>query len=285
MTGRSVSGAETWARPAASAGRAAQAARRGRRRHPREQRPPGHRRRHDAPDLRGLASTGSSRPTPAALRRCVCRPAGGRAEGRVAAGRRRRHGARTTDEAVVEAHELTKRFGDFTAADNISFRIGRGEIFGLLRPQRCRQVDDVQDDVRPAAPDRGTARVAGYDLYRAGGSARRRLGYMAQKFSLYGDLSVRQNLDFFAGVYGLGRARERRHATARMIETFELGPYLDANAGDIAAGFQAAAGAGLRRDARAGRAVPGRADLGRRPAHAARVLVAHQRAWSSAASR
>ena len=64
-------------------------------------------------------------------------------------------------------------------------------------------------------PTAGSARVAGFDLYRAGGAARRRLGYMAQKFSLYGDLSVRQNLDFFAGVYGLSRGPSATDATER----------------------------------------------------------------------
>src|SRR5262249_4875409 len=70
----------------------------------------------------------------------------------------------------------------------------------------------------------GMARVAGLDLYRSASSARARLGYMAQKFSLYGDLSVRQNLDFFAGIYGLSRD-PRRTMTGRMIESFGPGPY------------------------------------------------------------
>ena len=70
-------------------------------------------------------------------------------------------------------------------------------------------------------PTSGLARVAGIDLYRAASSARARLGYMAQKFSLYGDLSVRQNLEFFAGIYGLPRDR-RRTVTGRMVESFGL---------------------------------------------------------------
>ncbi len=86
-------------------------------------------------------------------------------------------------------------------------------------------------------PTAGHALVAGYDLHRAGAVARRRLGYMAQKFSLYGDLSVKQNLDFFAGVYGLSRVR-RRAATARVVDTFGLAPYLHTNAGEIPLGFK-----------------------------------------------
>src|SRR3569623_1401793 len=86
-------------------------------------------------------------------------------------------------------------------------------------------------------PTYGVARVVGYDLYRAGGKARTRLGYMAQKFSLYGDLSVQENLDFFAGVYGLSGAR-RQQATARMIEMFNLQAYANANSGSMPLGFK-----------------------------------------------
>ena len=86
-------------------------------------------------------------------------------------------------------------------------------------------------------PTAGTARVVGADLYRAGGAARAKLGYMAQKFSLYGNLSVRQNLDFFAGVYGL-TSRRKRDTVERLVGAFELSPYLGANAGDLPLGFK-----------------------------------------------
>src|SRR5579859_3481812 len=86
-------------------------------------------------------------------------------------------------------------------------------------------------------PTSGLARVAGLDLYAAAGDARGRVGYMAQKFSLYGDLSVRQNLAFFAGVYGLSAAR-RREAMARVTATFKLEPYLDVNASELPLGFK-----------------------------------------------
>src|SRR3569623_2070507 len=89
-------------------------------------------------------------------------------------------------------------------------------------------------------PTYGVARVVGYDLYRAGGKARTRLGYMAQKFSLYGDLSVQENLDFFAGVYGLSGAR-RQQATARMIEMISLQAYANANSGSLSTSLRRAA--------------------------------------------
>jgi ABC-type multidrug transport system ATPase subunit len=139
--------------------------------------------------------------------------------------------------AIVEARELTKRFGDFTAADRISFRIGRGEIFGLLGPNGAGKSTTFKMMCGLLRPTSGTARVAGLDLYRAASSARARLGYMAQKFSLYGDLSVRQNLDFFAGIYGLSGDRRRR-ITGRMIESFGLGPYLGRDASSLPLGFK-----------------------------------------------
>ena len=86
-------------------------------------------------------------------------------------------------------------------------------------------------------PTAGRARVAGLDLYQAAGAARTRLGYMAQKFSLYGDLSVQQNLDFFAGAYGLSGGR-RRDATARMVQAFDLVSQRDRSAGALPLGYK-----------------------------------------------
>ena len=106
---------------------------------------------------------------------------------------------------MIEAVQLTKTFGSFTAADRISFRIGRGEVFGLLGPNGAGKSTTFKMMCGLLRPTSGVARVAGIDLYRSSSSARARLGYMAQKFSLYGDLSVRQNLEFFAGIYGLRR--------------------------------------------------------------------------------
>ncbi len=139
--------------------------------------------------------------------------------------------------AVVEAHDLTKRFGDFTAADHISFAIRRGEVFGLLGPNGAGKSTVFKMMCGLLRPTAGTARVAGLDLIRAPGEARGRLGYMAQKFSLYGDLSVRQNLAFFSGVYGLS-GRPQREAIERMVEAFGLQSYLDVNSGELPLGFK-----------------------------------------------
>jgi ABC-type multidrug transport system ATPase subunit len=138
---------------------------------------------------------------------------------------------------VVEADGLTKRFGNFTAADQITFRIGRGEIFGLLGPNGAGKSTTFKMMCGLLRPTAGRARVAGLDLYQAAAAARARVGYMAQKFSLYGDLSVRQNLNFFAGAYGLARAR-RREQLERMTTAFRLGPYLETSAGELPLGFK-----------------------------------------------
>jgi ABC-type multidrug transport system ATPase subunit/ABC-type multidrug transport system permease subunit len=141
------------------------------------------------------------------------------------------------DEAVVEADGLTKKFGDFTAADNISFRIGRGEVFGLLGPNGAGKSTTFKMMCGLLRPTSGTAYVTGLDLYSAGGAARGHVGYMAQKFSLYGDLSVRQNLAFFAGVYGLSGDR-REQAMQRVVSAFHLDPYLDSSSSELPLGFK-----------------------------------------------
>ncbi len=143
----------------------------------------------------------------------------------------------SADAPVVDVKGLTKKFGDFTAADRITFQIGRGEIFGLLGPNGAGKSTTFKMMCGLLRPTAGRARVTGLDLYQAAGVARERVGYMAQKFSLYGDLSVRQNLDFFAGVYGLARAR-RRQQVERVTAAFRLGPYRDSNAGDLPLGFK-----------------------------------------------
>jgi ABC-2 type transport system ATP-binding protein len=138
---------------------------------------------------------------------------------------------------VIEARNLTKRFGDFTAATDISFEVARGEIFGLLGPNGAGKSTTFRMLCGLLRPTSGEGRVAGIDLRRDTAGARARLGYMAQKFSLYGDLSVAQNLAFFAGIYGLAGAR-RRAQIDRMTEVFDLGDRLAAAARDLPLGFK-----------------------------------------------
>jgi ABC-2 type transport system ATP-binding protein len=144
--------------------------------------------------------------------------------------------AKSAEPAIV-ADNLTKRFGDFTAAGNISFSVGRGEIFGLLGPNGAGKSTTFKMLCGLLIPSCGDGRVAGFDLRRARAEARQSLGYMAQKFSLYGDLSVRQNLNFFSGIYGLTGTAQRQ-AIERVIEVFHLGKFLAANSGTISLGFK-----------------------------------------------
>ncbi len=149
-----------------------------------------------------------------------------------------RYAAREANsQAVVEAQALSKRFGDFTATDRVSFSIRQGEIFGLLGPNGAGKSTTFKMLCGLLRPSGGSARVTGLDLQRAGAAARARIGYMAQKFSLYGNLSAVQNLNFFASTYGLRRSR-RRQAIDRMVEIFGLQPFLHQNAGELPLGFK-----------------------------------------------
>lgn len=141
------------------------------------------------------------------------------------------------DAPAIEAKGLTKTFGDFTAARDMDFSIPKGTIFGLLGPNGAGKSTTFKMLCGLLTPTSGTGAVAGHDLRHAAADARGSLGYMAQKFSLYGDLSVAQNLDFFAGAYDLDRAKARA-AKQAMTEIFELGDYLDTNAGILPLGFK-----------------------------------------------
>ncbi len=140
-------------------------------------------------------------------------------------------------EPVVVAKGLTKRFGDFTAAADISFEVSPGEIFGLLGPNGAGKSTTFRMLCGLLKPSAGEGRVAGIDLRRDTAGARNRLGYMAQKFSLYGDLSVGQNLTFFAGVYGLTGSRKRAQIET-MIDVFALGDRLRMSAKELPLGFK-----------------------------------------------
>ncbi|MBB4290941.1 ABC-2 type transport system ATP-binding protein [Rhizobium leguminosarum] len=141
------------------------------------------------------------------------------------------------DPPVIEAKGLTKRFGDFTAADNISFEIRRGEIFGLLGPNGAGKSTTFKMLCGLLKPTGGEGRVAGFDLRRDAAEARNQLGYMAQKFSLYGDLTVMQNLEFFSGVYGL-RGKHRRERIDLMAGIFDFGRHIGQPAKDLPLGLK-----------------------------------------------
>jgi len=138
---------------------------------------------------------------------------------------------------VIDVTGLTRVFGDFRAVDDVSFRVASGEIFGLLGPNGAGKSTMFKMLCGLLPPSAGSARVLGIDLRRAAARARERIGYMAQKFSLYGDMSVLQNLQFFASVYGLDRRRGRERIDWALGE-FRLDDYRESNSRDLPLGFK-----------------------------------------------
>jgi ABC-2 type transport system ATP-binding protein len=118
---------------------------------------------------------------------------------------------RAEAEISVEAEDLTKTFGDFRAVDRVSFEVFKGEIFGFLGPNGAGKTTTMKILCGLLTPTSGTARVAGYDVSTEFDQIRKNIGYMSQKFSIYEDLTVAENLAFFGGVYGLhGDEKSRR---------------------------------------------------------------------------
>ena len=138
---------------------------------------------------------------------------------------------------VIDAKGLTKRFGEFVAVKDNTFSIKRGEIFGLLGPNGAGKSTTFKMMCGLLQPTSGECFVTGLDLRHSTSLARSKIGYMAQRFSLYSNLDVLQNLRFFAGLYGVtGKAQRER--IAMMIDIFDFQPYLKMNAGDLPLGFK-----------------------------------------------
>lgn len=106
-------------------------------------------------------------------------------------------------EKVIIANELTKRFGTFTAVDKITFDVEKGEIFGFLGANGAGKTTAMRMLCGLSLPTSGRATVAGYDVYKENEMIKKNIGYMSQKFSLYEDLTVRENIQFYGGIYGL----------------------------------------------------------------------------------
>ena len=140
-------------------------------------------------------------------------------------------------EDVIVVRDARRRFGDFEAVKGISFTVRRGEVFGLLGANGAGKSTTFRMLCGLLPASSGELRVAGYDLRRAAARARGRIGYMAQRFSLYGNLSVLQNLQFFANTYGL-RGRHRRERIEWALESFELAGHADSAPRELPTGFQ-----------------------------------------------
>ena len=122
---------------------------------------------------------------------------------------------------AIEAYGLTRRFGDFTAVDQVTFDVGVGEVFGFLGANGAGKTTAIRILTGLLAPSAGDARVAGYDVYTQSEAIKRRIGYMSQKFSLYEDLTVRENIRLYGAIYDLSD-HAIRDRTRQLLERLRL---------------------------------------------------------------
>ena len=122
---------------------------------------------------------------------------------------------------VIEVKKLSKHFGQFRAVDEISFDVSRGEIFGFLGANGAGKTTAMRMLCGLLMPTHGEARVAGFDLYKSADDIKRNIGYMSQRFSLYDDLSIRENIRFYGGIYGLDD-KQIKSKTESMLQHLNL---------------------------------------------------------------
>ncbi len=140
-------------------------------------------------------------------------------------------------QAAVETHDLTRRFGSVIAVEKLTLRIATGEVFGLLGPNGSGKTTTIRMLCGLLEPSEGGASVAGIDVTVAPERIKQRIGYMSQKFGLYEDLTVAENLDFYAGIYGLTGAA-RRERLRQVIEFIGLGTRLGQLAAELSGGWK-----------------------------------------------
>jgi len=140
-------------------------------------------------------------------------------------------------ETMIESEGLTKRFGNFTAVDHVSFSVGKASIFGFLGPNGSGKSTVIRMLCGILEPSEGTARIGGHDVVRDTESIKDMIGYMSQKFSLYDELTVDENLIFSGKLYGL-RGRELSQRRNELIEIAHLEPYIDRRAGLLSGGWR-----------------------------------------------
>ena len=140
-------------------------------------------------------------------------------------------------DAMIECEGLTKRFGNFTAVDHVSFSVARGSIFGFLGPNGSGKSTVIRMLCGILEPTEGTARIGGHDIASEGEAIKEMIGYMSQKFSLYDELTVKENLIFSGKLYSL-RDKELRKRRDELIALTHLEPYLDRRAALLSGGWR-----------------------------------------------
>lgn len=138
---------------------------------------------------------------------------------------------------VIETKDLTIRFGDFTAVDHVSISIERGEVFGLLGPNGSGKTTIIKALCGLVKIASGSCRLLDLDVRQHAAEVRQRIGYMSQRFGLYEDLTVRENIEFYSGVYGLSAERYARRF-AEVVAFTAITPYLDRRAGQLSGGWK-----------------------------------------------
>jgi len=140
-------------------------------------------------------------------------------------------------EKVISVDKLVKRFGDFTAVNEITFDVYKGEIFGFLGANGAGKTTAIRMLCGLSTPTGGAASVAGLDVYKQAEQIKRNIGYMSQKFSLYDDLTVKENIRLFAGIYGLNR-KMIKEKSARILKQLGLENEADTLAGSLPLGWK-----------------------------------------------
>jgi len=140
-------------------------------------------------------------------------------------------------EPIIETHDLTRRFGNLTAVDHLNLSVPAGEIFGLVGPDGAGKTTTLRMLCGLLDPSEGSARVAGHDVAREPQAVKDRIGYMAQKFGLYLDLSVDENMNFYADLFGITGA-ERQTLAVRLLHMTRMEPFRDRQAGRLSGGMK-----------------------------------------------
>lgn len=141
------------------------------------------------------------------------------------------------NQLAIEARNLTRMFGDFTAVDHISFEVDQGEIFGFLGANGAGKTTAIRMLIGLLTPTEGEATVAGFDVYTEAESIKKQIGYMSQKFSLYEDLTVWENIRLYGGIYGLSGS-EIRDKSAELLKTLQLRDVRDQRIGSLPLGWK-----------------------------------------------